>query len=212
MPTLPPRPPLRARPRLPRRLPYWVVAVAVSLATAALVGRLVDDAARARASWGATRTVLVATGDIAAGEPVSAGHVARRELPLVAVPPGAVAALPPGAVAVDGLHRGEVLLRGRLVRGGASPAAARLPAGTRGVAVPAADGLPVAVGDLVDVLATFDGADGGEPTFAVARAALVVHVGDRTATVAVGAEEAPRVAYALAAGVVTLTLSAGSSR
>jgi hypothetical protein len=65
------------------------------------------------------------------------------------------------------------------------------------------------VGDRVDVLATFDpGVSGdGEPTFAVATGAVVVHVGDDAVTVAVRQAAAPRVAYALAAGTVTLVLS-----
>lgn len=210
---LPPRPPLRGRPkRLPRRLPYWVAALVVSLTTAAVVGQLVGGAQRAQARWGATTTVLVAAGDVAAGAPVEPRHVRRRTLPQVAVPPGAASVLPADAVAVHGLHRGEVLLERRVVRGGASAAAARLPSGTRGIAVPAGDGLPVAVGDRVDVLATFDGTDGGEPTFPVAEQGLVVHVGDRSVTVAVRAVDTPRVAYALAAGVVTLALSGTSSR
>jgi hypothetical protein len=77
------------------------------------------------------------------------------------------------------------------------------------VAVPTGSGLPLEVGDRVDVLATFDaGTTGaGEPTFAVARRAVVVHVGEDAVTVAVTTSAAPRVAYALAAGAVTLVLS-----
>ena len=39
--------------------------------------------------------------------------------------------------------------------------AARLPAGTRGVSIPTGNGLPVELGDRVDVLATFDPKDAG---------------------------------------------------
>jgi hypothetical protein len=75
--------------------------------------------------------------------------------------------------------------------------------------VPTGSGLPLEVGDRVDVLATFDPgvAGDGTPTFAVATGAVVVHVGRDAATVAVSQAAAPRVAYALAAGTVTLVLS-----
>jgi hypothetical protein len=72
-------------------------------------------------------------------------------------------------------------------------------------------GLPVEIGDRVDVLATFDtgatGATGAEPTVVVARDALVVAHADDAVTVAVERDIAPRVAYALAAGTITLALS-----
>ena len=63
------------------------------------------------------------------------------------------------------------------------------------------------------MLATFDpagGPDGAAPTFPVAVAALVVDVGDDSATVAVGPHEAARVAFAVATGVVTLALASPS--
>ena len=63
------------------------------------------------------------------------------------------------------------------------------------------------------VLATFDATiSEGEPTFAVARRAVVVHVGEDAVTVAVGESSAPKVAYALAAGTVTLVLSGTTTR
>jgi Flp pilus assembly protein CpaB len=63
-------------------------------------------------------------------------------------------------------------------------------------------------GDRVDVLATFDPPPAGqEPTFPVAEAALVVDVGPEAASVAVGPEEAKRVAFAVASGTVTLTVT-----
>jgi len=42
---------------------------------------------------------------------------------------------------------------------------------------------------------------------AVARSALVVHVDEEAVTIAVTADQSPRVAFALAAGAVTLALS-----
>jgi Flp pilus assembly protein CpaB len=194
--------PLRLLRRRP--VPFWVAAAAAALLTALLVGRLAGEAGAARDRWGERREVVVATADVAAGEPVEA---ALRALPVAVVPAGALRSLPRGAVAAVDLAEGEVLLEGRLAGGSI------LPEGTRGIALPAGGGLPLAVGDRVDVLATFDASVAGdEPTFAVARDAPVVHVGDDAVTVAVSESEAPRVAYALTAGSVTVVLSGTSSR
>ena len=64
------------------------------------------------------------------------------------------------------------------------------------------------VGDLVDVLVTVDAAasGGGPPAFAVAEAAVVLHVGDESVTVAVPRATSPRVAFAASQGLVTLAL------
>lgn len=214
MPALPPRPSLRGgRPRLRRPVPYWVAAGLVALLTAVLVGRLVADAAAERDRWGELRPTLVATADVAGGQALGRGDVTVRKLPVALVPRDALRSLPAGAVAAVDLAEGEAVLEHRIGGAGSSVVAARLPAGSRGVAVPAAGGLPLEVGDRVDVLVTFDpdlGAE-GEPTFAVARSALVVHVGDDAVTVAVDEAEAAKVAYALAAGSVTLVLSGTSS-
>ena len=69
--------------------------------------------------------------------------------------------------------------------------------------------MPLDIGDHVDVLATFDPktSTGDEPTFPVARDAIVVHVGHDAVTIAVRTASAPKVAYALVAGAVTLVLS-----
>jgi Flp pilus assembly protein CpaB len=112
-------------------------------------------------------------------------------------------------VVTDVVHEGEVVVAPRLAPPGRSPLTAALPAGTRAVAVPVdAAALPLEPGDVVDVLATFDPdlADGGDPTVAVAREALVVDVGPDAVVVAVTPGQAPRVAFAVAAGAVALAV------
>jgi Flp pilus assembly protein CpaB len=209
MPTLLPRPTRRPGLRIRRPLPYWLLAVALGIATAMVVGSLVSGAAAARSRWGSLRPTVVATADVEGGAPVTDGDVAVRRLPAALVPPGALRSLPPGAVAAVAVHRGEAVLASRLVGPGSSAVAARLPPGTRGIAVPAGSGLPLEVGDRVDVLATFDDAvtPGQAPTFPVATRAVVVHVGDDAVTIAVRQASAAKVAYALAAGAVTLVLA-----
>jgi len=188
-----------------RRVPYWATAGALALVTALVVGRLGAQAAAERARWGATRPAVVVASPVRAGEPLE-GRVRTRALPLALLPSHALTSVPRRAVAAVDLAPGEIVLAGRLA--GRSPLASRLPAGRRGVAVPAAGGLPVDVGDRVDVLATFDtGETGVDPTLVVARDALVLALVDEAVTVAVERDAAPRVAYALAVGTVTLALS-----
>ncbi|MCU1378191.1 MAG: hypothetical protein JWN29_1174, partial [Acidimicrobiales bacterium] len=163
MPVLPPRPPLRAtRLRFRRPLPFWLLAGLVAVATAALVGHLVADAAAERDRWGTLRPTVVATADVDGGERLTAGDVTVRRLPAALVPAGALRSLPAASLAAVDIHAGEAVLAARLVGPGSSAVAARLPAGTRGVAVPSGSGLPLEVGDRVDVLATFDPATAGD--------------------------------------------------
>jgi Flp pilus assembly protein CpaB len=94
----------------------------------------------------------------------------------------------------------------------------------RALAVPSGGdgrgGLALERGHRVDVLATFDTGvpepvavatteadDGQAPTFPVAAGALVLDVGTESVTIAVRPREAPRVAFALARGTVTLALT-----
>jgi Flp pilus assembly protein CpaB len=194
-----------ARLRRRRRVPYWLTAGAVALVTAVVVARLAAGATAERNRWGAVRTAVVVTDRVAAGDDL-AGHVTTRDLPVAMLPRGTLAALPRHALAAADLVPGELVLAHRLA--GRSALAARLPRGTRGIAIPTADGLPVEAGDRVDLLATLDtGEAGSEPTVVVARDALVLSAEEDAVTVAVDEPAAARVAYALAAGTVTLVLS-----
>jgi hypothetical protein len=194
-----------ARLRRHRRVPYWLTAGAVALVTAVVVARLAAGAAAERNRWGEVRTALVVTERVAAGDDL-AGRVTTRSLPVAVLPQGSLAALPRTAVAAADLVPGELVLAHRLT--GRSALAARLPRGTRGIAIPTADGLPVEPGDRVDLLATLDtGETGSEPTVVVARDAVVLSAEEDAVTVAVDDAAAARVAYALAVGAVTLVLS-----
>ena len=200
------------------------MAVALAAVTGLLVAGLVERASSAAARYGVRRPVAVATRDLAAGHVVEPGDAVRRELPAALVPDGALRDPPVGRITAARVVTGEVLVGARLARAGIGATAALLPEGTRGVAVPTGDARPpVAVGDTVDLLATFDpgasgvpggagAGSGGAPSFAVARRALVVHVGDDAVTVAVPSADAPRVAFALAQGLVTVALSGDPPR
>jgi Flp pilus assembly protein CpaB len=193
-----------ARPGV-RRLAVAALAAAAALTVLAAVG----GAQSARARWGRTRPVVVATRDLAPGEAVGAGRVARRDLPVALVPPAALAAVPEGAVVRLPIVAGEPLVAARLAPVGLTGAAALVPAGRRAVAIPRgpAGTPPLAVGDQVDVVAVAGDEAGGAPGYTLAERAPVVDVGREAVTVAVPRADAPRVAAALASGAVVLALA-----
>lgn len=193
---------------------YWAVAAAVSLGTGVAVARTVESAEAEAARLGGLRPALVAAADLPAGHRIEAGDVTTERLPEALLPrePASGDAAAVGSVLADAVAAGQVLSERDLAPHGLSPVAARLGAGRVGVAVPGGPGgLPVTVGDVVDVYATFapEIAGDGEPTFAVARAATVVDVSEDAVTVAVRDGEVAPVAFAVAQGVVTLALTRG---
>jgi len=88
---------------------YWTIVVAVAaagaIATASVLGAVEDE----RSRWGETAVVLVATRDVAAGEPLS-GLTVKRRYPAAMIPPGAITTLEPGAAARHGLGAGEIVV------------------------------------------------------------------------------------------------------
>jgi len=203
----------RLRARLPRRaVPWWFAAVALAALTGIVVHGTLAGALDARARWGRTRPVLVATRAIAPGGAVDAGATEVRLLPVALVPPGALRTLPSGRVAVAAVARGEAVLASRVSGQAEAGIAALLPAGTRALVIPVeVAGLPVRVGDRVDLLAAGGGgpegdlpvADGAVASGAsgpVAAGALVVAVLREALVVAVKADDAVAVAAALGQG------------
>ncbi len=142
----------------------------------------------------------------------------ERALPVAVVPGDALVEAPVGRVALVALFPGEPVLADRVAPDGLRGVAALLPPGTRALTVPTGPGSPPVVeGDVVDVLVTVDpgggdpgGGDpgGGDPTFPLVELAPVVAVGEAGTTIAVPTVDAARVAFALAAGRVTLALAA----
>ena len=197
------------RPRPRRPVPYWILAVTLAVLTAVVVSELVGRADAAVDRWGELRPVAVAVRNVAPGAPVEAGDVVVEDRPASLVPDGALDAAPVGRVATAALGAGEVVVASRIAPGGVGRLAALVPPGGRAMAVPR-DRTPMAleVGVVVDLLATFDPAVAaeGDPTFAVARGAVVIDVGEDAVTVALTEQEAPPVAFALANGIVTLAL------
>lgn len=182
----------RLRLRFRHPIPFWIAAVSLTALTTTMVGRVADAAATERDRWGERVPVVVASADLAPGEPVRATVELR---PVAMVPEGALTSVPDGATAAAFIGTGEIVLGVRVAPAGLSPVAALLPPGTVGVAVPPGVApLPLVVGDRVDVLG-------------LTRDALVVDVTEAAVTIAVDAGAAARVAYDAAAGTATLVLA-----
>lgn len=135
------------------RVARWVFALTVAGAVALWTASATSDTARARDEWGSAVDVWVTTRAIEAGTPIARADVEARSLPAAAVPDEAVAAAeePVGHRVRTDLASGEVLVAARIAPGSASPAAARLPAATRGVVVRDIDPEAFNVGDRADL-------------------------------------------------------------
>ncbi|MFL6205218.1 MAG: Flp pilus assembly protein CpaB [Acidimicrobiales bacterium] len=198
---------LRRRPRA-RRAVIVAVAALSGLAVTGVVQRAEDTAA----AWGTSVPVLVAAHDLDAGDRLDAANTRVEQHPGPLVPDGALSSLPDdGRRLAVAVFEGEVLRLERLAPAGLSTVAARLPPGTRAMAVPVEPGLvpPLGLGDRVDVLVALapEAAGEGPPGFALASHVLVVAVDDAAVTIAVPEDTAPRLAVAFGAGAVTLALT-----
>ena len=220
VPTLPSLP-VRRLLRRARRSPaaWWAAAAALALFVATQVAALDDDAAARRQAWGDAVQVVVAARPLSAGDVVGPGDMTVQQWPAAMLPDGALAEVPAGRTVVAQIVAGEAVVADRVAPTGLRGVAALIPEGHRAIAVPSSSGgfgtdVPAfAVGDRVDVLATFDVIDvddleasRSEPTGIVARDALVVDVTETAVTVAVLEHDTTRVAFAVARGTVTLAL------
>lgn len=191
---------------------WWASAVLLAVLTGGVVRATLVRTSVVLDELGPLREVPVVVRPVGVGEVVSDGDVARARRPSSMLPDEAITDDAVGRVAIVPLVPGEVVLASRLAPDGLRGAAALLPDGHRALAIPGGPGgrPPASVGDLVDVLATFATAEAGSaPTVVVAAAARVLALDDEsdTVTVAVPADEAPAVAYAITAATITLALS-----
>jgi pilus assembly protein CpaB len=210
---------LRRR-RLPRwirrhRGVYWLVAIVLAGVTANAVSSALSRAEAARAGWGETRSVLVAQHRLDVGDVVRDGDVAAASWPAAVVPRGAVpdTGSAVGRTVVQVIEPGESVLAARLAPEGLHGVAALVPPGWRALAMPVGPAaLPLSVGDRVDLVAAVGGthaAPSQPPSFVLADNAIVVAVDERSVTVAIRAEDSPRVALGIVTGSVVPALRAG---
>ena len=177
---------------------YWLLVAAVAAVAASAVGSVVDRATAPVRRLGPLVAVPVAARAVDMGTVLTDDDVRWRRLPAGVLPEGPRADDPVGRATLVPLVPGEPLLVSKLAPDGVVGVAALVPAGARAVGVPVADGMPpVRRGDRVDVLA---------PSV-VAADAVVLDVTEVVITVAVVAEDAPRVVEAMTRGVVLLALA-----
>ena len=169
----------------------WMLILTLATAVAISVdGRLSQIDAR-RDSWGATRSVLVASGPIEVGDVL---HVRRRDLPIAVVPEGAIDETQ-GLVARQRIGVGEIVTDVD-VSAKAGPRA-MTPPGWLAVPVIESPRSGAIVGDRVQVAS-----DG----FVVSTEAIVVDSFDDVTVLAVPAAEAPLLPTASLSGSLTLLL------
>ena len=197
---------LRRRPRYRRAL-----VVAVAAVCGVTVMTVVQRAEEAAAAWGERVPVLVATRDLAPGDRLDGSNTRVERQPAPLLPRGALPTLPDDVRLAEAVYAGEIVREERLAPAGLSAVAARLPSGTRAMAIPVEPGTvpELELGDRVDVLVALasEAAGDGPPGFALATDALVVDVDEEAVTIAVPADVAPRIAVAFGAGAVTLALT-----
>ena len=212
--------------RSPRAVLLWLGAVLVAVVTAVLVATDLAALHRRARSLGAPRSVAVAARDLPLGSTIDRGDlrsrtVHRSQLPSGAVTPRAAA----GRVVAVPVVRGAFVVGGNLAPRHRTGLDGAIPPGMRALRVVARDALRPPVGSSVDVLVTFESNDataGSAPTVVAARGVLVLGTDDAPAavetragdgnaaglgvTLLVADDDAPRLAFATAAGVVTLAL------
>lgn len=190
---------------------FWAAVACLAVLTALVVAGAIGRAQSLAARYGPLVPMVVAGRPVERGTVLAAPDVTVRRLPAQFRTDGAFESVDDviGRTAVVPMAPGEPVLGDDLAPAGLGPVASLLPAGTRAVAVPTGGASPpLRRGDVVDVLASFD----GNPTLTVAVDAPVVDVATESATVAVSPEEAKSVAFALANGAVTVALTPGLQR
>lgn len=206
--------------RSPRAALLWAGALAIALVTAVSVASTLASLRRQDRDFGRVRPVLVATRDLPAGTRIARGDVTARHQRGGIGSPEALRtrAEAEGRVVVVPVLRGtpvtarHVASRSRDGRDGV------VPPGRRAMRLVIDDGLRPRVGDVVDVLATFDPskvAPDVDPTLVAAAAVPVLAVDDATGggkekvgvTVLVDTDGAKRLAFAAANGVVALAIA-----
>ncbi len=205
--------------RSPRAAMLWVAATLVAVVTATTVIGTLSSLRHQDQAFGALSSIVVARRDLPLGTRLTPEDLAVRQIRGEAPDSDALRS----TAAADGRTLTTPLLRGGVLTGRhVAPAdrgglGAVVPPDRRAVRLVIEHGLEPAIGDLVDVLATFDPAtlgDGGDPTIVIAPAVPVLAVesgtdaGDTVAvTVLVRPRTASRLAFASATGTLSLALA-----
>lgn len=189
---------------------FWALALVAAASTYMVVQSALAATAEGAAAYGDLVEVPVANRDLAPGTVITGTDLTTTALPEALVPHGAVGLDAVGRSVRHPIVAGEAVVAERLSPHGAVGVAAMLGEGERAVTIPVpAHGVPVAVGQLVDVLATVDpeSSRGRNPTSVVASGASVVAVDEGGLTVATSIDDATRIATALSYAVVSVVIA-----
>ena len=204
--------------RSPRTAFAWAAAAAVALVTATTVISLLTSLQHQEEAYGALHPIAVARRDLPVGTRVTAVDVARRQIRGEAPEGDALTEQQAvGRVVRVPVLRGATLTARHLAASRRTGLGGVVPNGERAIRLVVEHGLRPEVGDLVDVLATFDPetlSDGQDPTIVIAPAVTVLAIdtatdaGDTVAvTVLVTPRQSTRVAFAGATGTISLALA-----
>jgi Flp pilus assembly protein CpaB len=196
----------------------WTAAAVVAVVTATTVLGLLASLRHQDEAYGALHAVAIARRDLPVGTRVTAADVASRRIRGESPERDALTEdRAVGRVVRIPLVRDATITARHLTRARRAGLSGVIPSGRRAVRLVIEHGLRPAVGDLVDVLATFDPqtlGDDGDPTIVVAPAVTVLAVdaagdgGDSVAvTVLVTPRQSTRLAFATAAGTLGLALA-----
>jgi Flp pilus assembly protein CpaB len=213
--------------RSPRAVLLWIAALLVAVLTAAVVATDLAALHRRASGLGPLRPVAAAVRDLPAGTMIGDGDVTARSVHRSQLPADAMSpAQARGRVVAVPVVRGAFVVDRNLAPRRRTGLDGAIPPGMRALRIVVRDALRPPVGSSVDVLVTFEpgssAASGAAPTVVAARGVLVLGTDDAPAafekgggqrtgpglgvTLLVMKDDAPRLAFAAAAGVVTLTL------
>ena len=205
--------------RSPRAAMLWLAALIVAALTAFTVIASVSSLRHQDQAFGAIHSVLVARHDLPVGTPVTTTDLSTKKIRGESPQPDTMTRTQDAV----GLIVRAPMLAGDLVTARHLAARTRgemsnvVPNGSRAVRLVVEHAVRPAVGDVVDVLATFDPAtlaDGGDPTVVVAPGVTVVAVDSTAAsgdsvgiTVLVTPAQASRLAFSASTGTITIALA-----
>jgi Flp pilus assembly protein CpaB len=218
------------RRRSPRAVLLWLGAVLVAVVTAVIVATDLAALHRRAQSLGPSRPIAAAVRDLPVGATIADDDIRVRsvhhsQLPTDALSPGEAR----GRVVAVPVVRGAFVTGGNLAPRRRTGLDGAIPPGMRALRLVVRDALRPPVGSSVDVLVTFEPGNtlesAGAPTVVAARGVLVLGTDDAPTSFETGAtnassspasamsvtllvteDDAPRLAFAAATGVVTIAL------
>ncbi|MSO37114.1 MAG: hypothetical protein EXQ69_02560 [Acidimicrobiia bacterium] len=198
--------------RSPRATLLWIVAFAVAIATATHVAGLLSSLENQEREFGRVQSVVVAARDLQLGRRVATDDLAirrirgdtfgKRSFQTVTSIVGTIVRVP--------LLSGSVITSRHVTKGNRGAGSPVVPNGLRVMRVPNDKGVRPAVGDVIDLYATFDPqviGDSGDPTITLVTAALVVASTTADIDVVVTPDEAKRIAFATMVGEISVAIA-----